>query len=769
MLLMLKSGTNKGKVNNMWSIKSLKKTLFWVALSLVAVCGHIRGQDTQNKQGPLDDPTRQAAKEVSHQDVDQRTYPVTLFYSSGDAIVEYSWMPMDSEATCKAAFDILRNRYNCDRILWREADNDWVVKWGGIRKDSPWLGDLMTDALRINRQYKNTEHAGNAAQANGIQFWGTTALYDYGGKAECGAGGSRGMGSFWGYDPWLLEHPEYCLWDRAHITYMTGIIEYGNPEVRKEYVRRVEEMFKGPWSRYEGMFMYSFIENTEAHYTDEYIYSDIAVQDFKKRYGVDVRTQPFDIEKYYAMRGEYITQYLRELRPVYQKYHKKLAIALNSENMEWPQLWLSGASIWPKNASELFILQQGRVKMDWRTWVAEGLVDELHVWGGTSPDKKIEDVKELIDATKGTGVKITVFFRGDFPESEQSLYTEGVRRVISTDSDNEEGGKQKHLVSDIDSQDSDAVLNVLTQARKKEVDVPLEKITALLLKHPNPLVRRQAANTIGTLKLQGGVWALDEAAINDLEGSVKAMVFDALGKVNGPNSVEAMARGFGKVNTFPARMALRNSLAAMGPERYADVAKAYDTRDSYFRTVLLQSFTRRNGTPEYLAVVKRAIEDPNEKVRWWAAFAFAYNSPRQENMEILCKALDDSCGAVQSRAAMTLVGMVPKMTEEMKQRIFDKLIAKYQEFGAGCKRTDCDWGWRPIGETIRDGFEVQGKTALLDILNGKNTELAKLTWRVFFQPNDDQWHPIAKEDMARKYRFYPGRPDHQKCPSTVLD
>jgi len=103
------------------------------------------------------------------------------------------------------------------------------------------------------------------------------------------------------------------------------------------------------------------------------------------------------------------------------------------------------------------------------------------------------------------------------------------------------------------------------------------------------------------------------------------------------------------------------------------------------------------------------------------------------------------------------------MSDEMKQRVFDKLMLRYQEFGDGCKRTDYDWGWRPIGEVIRDGFETQGKTAMLDILNGENTQLAQLTWRVFFQPNDDQWHPIAREDMERRYRFYPDKEEHGKC------
>lgn len=720
----------------------------------------ILGSFFVNSSLAVEDPTRQDGSKAPA--TVKASHPATLLYSSGDAIVEYTWMPMDSEATCKASFDILRSRYNCDRIFWREASNEWIMKWDSVREDSPWLGDMIREGIRINRDYGSSEHAGKAARESGMEFWGWFHFFDYTGKAECGAGGSKGMGCFWGYDPWLVKHPEYCLWDRARITYMTGIIEYGNPEVRKEYVRRFEEMFKGPWRQYTGIFTHTFIENMEAHYTDQYIYSDYAVADFKRRYGVDVRTQDFDLGKYYAMRGEYITEYLRELRPVFKKHGKKLAFALNSENMEWPQLWLAGTSIWPKNAEEPYILQQGKIKMDWRTWVKEGLVDELHVWGGTGPDQKLKDVKELLAATEGTGIKVSVYYATEFPETEQSLYDKGVRRVIAATSSEDGYADRKNPGQDIDSPDYAAVLNVLAQARKNEIEVPVEKISALLLKHQNPIVRRQAANTIGKLKLEKGVPALEEALVNEKEGSVVSMVIDALGKVNGPNSVAAIAKGFGKINTFPVRMALRNALAAMGPERYADVAKSYDTTDSYYRTVLVQSWTRRNGTAEYLEVLKKAINDPVDKVRWWAAFAFSYNSARQENMEILYKSLDDANGAVQSRAAKTLIGMVPKMTPEMKQRVFDKLLASYKEFGDGCKRTDADWGWRPIGEALCDGFGAQGKEALLSILNGSSSELAKLTWMVLFQP-DEEWILIRQADMERRYRFHPGGAEHGKC------
>ena len=717
----------------------------------------------------VEDPTRSTKNADPKIAASKAGQPVSLFYSSGDAIVAYRWLPMDSAATCKAGFEVLRQHYNCDRILWREANTEWIMKWNEVRRDSPWLGDLTSDSIRINRDFKTTEHAAQEARANGIDFWGIFHLFDYSGKAECGSGGNRSQGAFYGSSPFLNQHPEYAMWDRAHITFMTAGIEYGAPEVRAEYVRRVDEMFQGAWGVYAGIFIYSFVENMEAHFTDEFIYSDFAVQDFKRRFGLDVRTQPFDLEQYYAMRGGYVTQYLRELRPVFQKHRKKLAMALNAENMESPQAWLAGRGVWPKDVSAPYTLQQGRVKMDWRTWVKEGLVDELHVWAGVGPDQKCADVRAILEATQGTEIKVSVFYQTEFAAKDQDLSAQGVRRVISVEPGNEEGDNAKHTAADIDSHDDAVVLRVLAQARAKDLAVPSDKLTALLLKHANPLVRRQAASTIGRLKLAECVGALEDAAINEPEGSVKAMAFDALGKVSGPQSVAAMARGFAKVNTFPVRMALRDTLAVLGPERYADVAKSYDTQDDYFRRVLLESFTRRNGTPESLAVLQRALHDPNDKVRWWAANAYQYQGFKPEHAEALLAALDDASGAVQCRAAVSLTGMVRRMSDDLKQRCFDKLLARYREFDAGCRRSDAEWGWRPIGETLRDGFDTRGKEALLAILNGGKSDLARLTWRVFFQPNDEHWHPIARDDMEQKYRFHPGNADHGKCTLADLE
>jgi hypothetical protein len=728
---------------------------------LSAICTLHAAESTKP---PAEDPTRSNTRSEPKQVSGSAAQPVSLFYSSGDAVVVYPWLPMDSEATCQASMEVLKQRYHCDRLLWREASTEWGMRWAQVREDSPWLGDMVSETARINREFQTTLHASRAAAAQGIAFWGVFHFFDYCGKAECMAGGSRGTAAFWGRDPWMEQHPEHRVWDRARITYMSGIVEYGEPAVRAEHLRRVEAMFAQEWRPYAGIFMHTYIENMEASYTDQYIYSDYAVADFKKRYGVDVRTQPFDLEAYYAMRGSYITQLLRELRPIFKKHGKQLAMILNAENMDWPQAWLAGRAVWPKDATVPYTLQQGRLHMDWRTWVKEGLVDELHVWAGAHPDQKIKNVRALLAATAGSGVKITVSFQTELPEADRAeLYAQGVRRVISVDPGNEEGTPGSYTAADLASADAGVVLRVLAQARAGELVLPVDRLSALLVSHANPLVRRQVAATLASLKLAAALPALEAAARAEKEGSVLAMIFDALGKVNGPGTLAALADGFARVNTFPVRMALRNALAAMPPERTADLIRAYDTPDSYFRRVLAESLTRRNNPPEIHDLLRRSIRDAHPKVRWWSAYAYAYVRYTEETGETLLAALQDENGAVQSRAAMTLRDLAPKLSPTLKQRFFTRLLATYLQFATGSQRADAEWGWRPIGETLRDSFGEQGRSALLAILNTGEPGLASLTWRVFFQPNENAWHIIAPQDMERRYRFHPGGVDAGKC------
>jgi len=694
-------------------------------------------------------------------------HPTSIWFSSGDALFEYHWMPMASPATVDAAYDIIQKRFNVDRMLWRDSNVQWIERWNKTWPYS-YLGEANKDWIRFCTEFKVAEHAEQAARQRGMQFWGIWTLYDYGGKASTRAG--EGQGPWETFDPWLHAHPQFCVYDRAGITYNTSVIEYGYPEVRKEYARRVDEMFNGPWKPYDGLFMYTYIEHSSVRYTDEYIYTGIACEEYKKRYGVDPRTEPFDLKKYYEIRGDYITEYFRTLRPIFKKHGKKLAVALNAKNLEWPQEWIAGRAD---------VLQQGLIRMDWQTWVREGLVDELNIWGGVDEATTLERVKEVLAETKGKDVKVTVLRNSEFPQSMQHLYSEGVRRVTFADDQNEDGYREDCPASEVSSDDPLAILSVLRQAREGKIPLQSSQLGSLL-KHSNPLVRRQAARAIGLLRAQKLIPALEEAVKTEAEVMVVAMMIDAFAEINGPKTMAAIEIAFKRHPVWPVRRATILALGKMGKARRPDILKAFGSDDAYFRAVLLESIYDTEqpdksafyqGVPEFSEMLRRGSADPDPGVRLRAAYSLSVY-PNMDTAELLLKLLDDSVDEVQSRAARSINSMLQNaiyISAPMRGKLFEKLMTRYLEFGQDSKRTDAEWGFRPFGEAIRAGFGIEGKNALIDILNGSNIDLAKLTWQVLFLHEDYRWPPVAREKMEAQYQYYPNHPAHRECPHVAVE
>jgi len=105
----------------------------------------------------------------------------------------------------------------------------------------------------------------------------------------------------------------------------------------------------------------------------EFGYSDPIVEDFKKMFKVDLRTEPFrrgaSREDWLRLRGSYVTAFLRELKAALAPHHIKLGMVVNSNDPRQPQSW---------NVPELTITA-GSHHMDVDTWVREELVDELEI------------------------------------------------------------------------------------------------------------------------------------------------------------------------------------------------------------------------------------------------------------------------------------------------------------------------------------------------------------------------------------------------------
>src|ERR1039458_4392796 len=61
----------------------------------------------------------------------------------------------------------------------------------------------------------------------------------------------------------------------------------------------------------------------------------------RSQYGVDIRTQPFDKDTWYKLRGEYVTQLFRELHKELSARRKKLSIIVWGDQPNIPMGWQS--------------------------------------------------------------------------------------------------------------------------------------------------------------------------------------------------------------------------------------------------------------------------------------------------------------------------------------------------------------------------------------------------------------------------------------------
>jgi hypothetical protein len=90
-------------------------------------------------------------------------------------------------------------------------------------------------------------------------------------------------------------------------------------------------------------------------FEDEFGYNQPIVDEYRSRYGVDIRTQEFDKNLWRYLRGEYVTQFLRELKAALKPYGRKLGMCLNPREPNYPQPW---------NVSR-YTITAGRIYMDW--------------------------------------------------------------------------------------------------------------------------------------------------------------------------------------------------------------------------------------------------------------------------------------------------------------------------------------------------------------------------------------------------------------------
>ena len=97
-----------------------------------------------------------------------------------------------------------------------------------------------------------------------------------------------------------------------------------------------------------------------------YGFNPPVVAEYQRRWGVDILTEPFDVEKWKQLQGEYFTLFLRELKQELARHRLPLQVSVN-------YLMLRKLSWWRKNNVPM------NFAYEWEKWIAEDIADSIEL------------------------------------------------------------------------------------------------------------------------------------------------------------------------------------------------------------------------------------------------------------------------------------------------------------------------------------------------------------------------------------------------------
>ena len=136
-----------------------------------------------------------------------------------------------------------------------------------------------------------------------------------------------------------------------------GVMEYAYPEVRG-YMLSVIRAFSDPLD-FDGVFLSVRSHSPPAEHADQFGFNEPIVKEFQRRNGRNILQTSFDLEKWRELRGEYLTQFLGEVKEHLRKKRQTLSIGVAQGDYIGPPF--------------------GNMKLQWRRWISEGIIDSLVV------------------------------------------------------------------------------------------------------------------------------------------------------------------------------------------------------------------------------------------------------------------------------------------------------------------------------------------------------------------------------------------------------
>lgn len=242
-----------------------------------------------------------------------------------------------------------KNQYAIEALVWRQER--WTAKFARLdsqgfkwRADQNKAIDEMDDAAAATK----------AAHELGIKIYCYVDMYDEGMPPH-----ARNYTP--GRYPWeskfFAEHPNYYACDRNWQNVHWGVPEYAYPEVREYKCRELAYLVDN--YNWDGVYIATRGHRAPAEHGDQYGFNRPVAEAFMERYAVDILTENFDLEAWRRLRGEFVTEYLRDVRNMCEQRNLILGIGVPPGDYFGPPI--------------------GNLFIDWRTWVRENLIDGLVV------------------------------------------------------------------------------------------------------------------------------------------------------------------------------------------------------------------------------------------------------------------------------------------------------------------------------------------------------------------------------------------------------
>jgi hypothetical protein len=207
--------------------------------------------------------------------------------------------------------------------------------------------------VEILRQFDPLQFAVECAHRYGLKIFAWITLLDEDYDATLVSG-------------FVRQHPEYTLVSRDGERHLTGALCLGYDEVVAYEMQQIKEVSES--YDVDGLYLCTRSHAkfaTVSRDTDDFGFNDPIVKIFAERYGVDIRTEDFDKEPWYAIQGEGLT--------------RLLSLAAQQAHGRSQLLWVG---IHSDALSLMNISPMAHIKLDWRSWIDQGLVDALVVGAG---------------------------------------------------------------------------------------------------------------------------------------------------------------------------------------------------------------------------------------------------------------------------------------------------------------------------------------------------------------------------------------------------